>query len=574
LEVKAPKTAAIKKWIVIAAIAVILIVAIVFACLFLKGTNAEKITEKYIFYLKENAIYSTAFSNIQPQKLTDSLCDVTDKKITKIDDIARSLGAMTYVFNNSNAMFYAEKYTDNGVTLCYGAVDGNKKTVIDEGISSYFINSEENLIYYLKTEIDGSSTLYQHDFSVKTKIENNVDDFKASNDGKRIAYVTEGATLYFKQINEEAKKLSATVDSFYTANDLLTVYYLKDAVLYKFTPDDTSRQIANDVHQIINVYESGEIYYSKKSIKELAIIDYIENDLEPDNALYEELKERKYHFNAFALYYYKDTEVLVSDKYLIDTYNDAYAKKSPVFIFRAYELDGVKKIKLSSLRSSFYAYSELEDAVRSSYKLYLAIGGELVSTDIIYSINYCFSDDGASLYYINNLKAGTLLSSKGTLNKVTISNKTVSAPQIIDEDVFFAWTENESTLVYFKNYDEKNNFADLYVNGILAGEKVSLSRMQVTCDNRFIFISDFDQKTLCGTLKLFDGSNTAEIKNNVFDFAVTQTGDIAYLSNYDITGFKGTLNLFKNGASEVIDSDVLHILKTENTLYHDGKFIK
>ncbi len=558
------------KKLLIIIIAIVLVIAVAIGVLLpilLKKTDNKNV---YAFYILDNEIHRTSLLNEPEQeKITQGLYDFEGEKLSALDGFAYTLGDMTHVFNDGIAMIYPKKITERGVELCYSAFkDGAEPVTLDTDVFSYFVSSDEKVIYYFKaSDSKDKYTLYQHDLSSKTKIQDNVIEFYSSKDGTRLLYLTEDDTLYFKALNENAKKLSNNVDEFYNLNDVNTVFYLKEGILFKFISGESSRQIANDVYGIISAYDSGEIYYTKRSDNVINVIDYIEKDTD-NEALYERLKTAKHSIFSYSLYYYNTDEILVSDMFIYDSLNDTYAKDAPVVAFNAYHPEKAEKVKLSSVNSYIEALTALDDAVSvTRYQdIQLAVKDKVISTDIDYAFNYFFSDDGSTFYYLDEISVGSSLDdTTGTLNKIQINDGAVSDKTKIDEKVFYAHLEN-GALVYEKNYNGKE--FDLYVDSKLVDEGVNAYFIKYT-DNKIAYLTDYDNDTNSGTLKLFDGNSSKEIAKNVFDFDFSFNGDVIYLFDYSLEDLKGTLSVY-NGEAVKLNENVKLLMHVENKQYHDN----
>ena len=90
--------------------------------------------------------------------------------------------------------------------------------------------------------------------------------------------------------NKDNEKIASDIESIeHVSDDLSVIYYEKEEGLYRQSEDEEDpTKISSDICAVQNIYDSGEIYYTKEDTLELNLSDYVIDDMaEADQALTE-----------------------------------------------------------------------------------------------------------------------------------------------------------------------------------------------------------------------------------------------------------------------------------------------
>jgi len=596
----------------IAAIAVILVVVILFSTVFTpKASN-------HVLYLKDSQLFYTAVSKIKPFEVTENLSD--DMSDRELVNSRWSLSQATHVTADGKLIFFMDEIEDGDYDFCYRYLNKDKKEAekIDSNVRSYFVNKNGKKVVYLTSD----QKLYQYDLKEKDKIDSDVAYFGASDDGKKIWYRTDDGDLYLKNGNKDKEKIEGGVDTLYFIDeDFKTFYYTKKGNLYKHKLGKDKEKIDSDISNVISIYESGEIYYAKDlENKEVSLMDYVDDDMASADAkmerperpsfyddfydyyddydearaaynkavekynddydlwreknnrdeLREELEEETIEVKTATLCYYNGKKsVEISDKYC--SYN-ACAMEKPVIIFSTLDKNAAGKIKISEVDSYWDVREMVEEALDESGKKNLSVKDKQSELDLDEASNFDISADGKTVFFMKDVDYGDDDDDEdsnphGDLYKMTISGNKAKKAEKYDTDVYIYSSEfsESGAYQYFKDYE--NEHGDLYIDKKKVDSDVYEVK-QMNDTKKFVYITDYESKDRCGTLNLFDGKKSKKIADDVFDYTVTAKGEISYICDYDVDDYEGELFLYKGSKSKKIDDEAMALIATSDTNYH------
>ena len=179
---------------------------------------------------------------------------------------------------------YGYENSDNSpcqtFSLYYKNIHKSDKDAIKiaSDVTSYQVNQNASVVTYFK---GNENTLYQYDVKSDStqQLGKDIYYYLASNDGKKILYVTQDRNVYLTSPETDKEKIADETSNISATNDLSLVYYIKDDVLYQKEKDkDAIKVSSDDIDFLLSVYNSGEIYYLKENEQEVSLMDYIEND--------------------------------------------------------------------------------------------------------------------------------------------------------------------------------------------------------------------------------------------------------------------------------------------------------
>lgn len=535
----------------IAVIAVLIIAISLFS-------DVGKSNDNVVLYIKEQEIFvSDLKKGSKAWQLTSRLFDddnideeelIFSSSSSSYEDIAGVsyyLGACTYVSEDGKYIFFPDKNDDDdyyGLKLYYREVDKPEEEAIkiDSEVWDYTVNTSATLVTYIKGE-EGNLYQYKIGEDSKDKIASGVIDYWVSDDGDKIGYLNTEGSLYLKYADKDKEKIAREVSSVEYLNDeITTIYYIKNDSLYKQVEGEDRVKIASDVYSVIEIYDSGEIYYLKSEPEELLPMD--KGTIEQP---------------VYSLCYFNGTEeTVITDTFVYydNSYNSyAIAANAAVIAYEAYD------------------QSHLE------YERYIAVKDTAtVVEQQEYATDFTINADGTIVYYIDNIPDDK---DYGELYRIDITNGVIGKPELYDCDVSSICFVNESKLQYFKDYKTSENYEDsmgeMYIDKVRVGTDVCIWSVvnYGDCDKVF-YLTDWNDDKEYGTLKVYQGDKVTKIADDVCDYSVTNDGRALYLYDYSLSNHKGELREWNNGETRKIDDDVMSIIPLmESRSYYGGLMI-
>ena len=597
-------------------IALVAVAAIVVALILILGGGRNN---KYVAYLKDSQIW---FSNFKESlEVSDDLFD--SDELTKEDLYSKrdDIKSMIQMSANGKIMFYPDKIddVDHGIIKSYtiymrDVSDPESEAVkIDSDITSYKINKDGTMIAYMK---DDTVKIGKTDGD-KQKVADEITNYWVSEDFKTVIYETQdeatfkdkdgnetkyNEAAYFKWVDGEKEKIAdgvATVDKsddgqfmgssiiFKVIEDkkLSKVAYMKDDVLYVHELGKDADKIDDEVVFINGILDNGNLLYTKAGT-ELKYVDYLNNDKKVEFTD-DDKKITLSEDYSESLYLYDGEEaVLVCDNFKGFAAIDV---KATNFVYVAYDLAGVKKLKTSES----YSTHAVEKAINESVKYFVWTDAEEpyeIDLDDIYAAR--ISEDGTNIYIMtvgkekdkddqgNEIKDANgepkmVNKDEGEIYHIIVKKDAVEDPVEFDTDVCYkqGWKVEEDRLYYFKNYkkDTKGDVvkekADLWVDGeeVESGVLPGAQNVTVLEDGSVIYYTDWDNdnEKQRGTLRIYNKKGEATtISDDVHQYMVTPAGEILYLKDYVVKDGKnkGDLYRYNDGKNEKIDTDVVAML--------------
>lgn len=272
------------------------------------------------------------------------------------------------------------------------------------------------------------------------------------------------------------------------------------------------------------------------------------------DALRETLKEAILEESVYTLYYYNGEESVIITDALAD-YSLLSADTIPEIIFQEYNQAEVHKVNLSEISSAYEIEDLVTAALYSSAESCLAVGNQVSVLEQTDAQRVMFSTDGKSLYFLDDVSD----ENRGDLYKAAIVEKSLQAPELIDDDVYnIGIYEDENTILYFKNYDSEKYRGDLWVNGKEVDYDVFCSDTFIQGDSVYYY-SDWNYEKDYGTLKKYSNEKITKIADDVYSW-ILKEDKILYIYDYSWNSYNGTLYLYENGKSERIADDVSCII--------------
>lgn len=581
---------------------------------------SPKYNKNYVLYLKDSELCYGNASNMDICQLTTNLSENSDNIMYNYKYFIN----LIKISEDGEIIFYPDKLDSNNIFSLFYKYKNNQDPIkVDSNIVSYNISKTGPYIFYLKNS-EYENSLYQYNIKTeeKEKIDKEVLSYKISNNGEKIIYEKEEG-LYLKVTGKEKEKIDSEIDlaSYEIKKDFSTIYYIKENTLYKKTEGTDKIKIDSDVEKIIKIYESGELYYIKKSTVDTVLFNYINDDMKdydeaitepisPEwpqrsnfntydeyNMAYEiyqkeyekymedyseyyqkftrdnmrqELKENTLSKSVYSLFYYNDYESQMISDLCIN--NFIYAEDQPVLIFNVYDKKTLNKINLSEITSVSEVRNTINNALFSDNNPYIAVKNNLNKIEQKSADYFYINKNGDSIFFLDDINENN---SSGNLYKINISGNTASNPEIYDNDICvwnlnyisqcIQFTPDNKHIIYFKDLNSKDQ-GDLYIDKERIDYDVfSNSISYVSQTESFFYITNVDTETGKGTLKTTGNKKTEKILDEIFSlYYVTSDNEILYLNDYSQKYYNGELFLYKEGKSKKIDSDVFAMIPIKN----------
>lgn len=579
------------------AIAIVVVLLIVFVGKqFVGGGNQE-----YCLYLKDGQMVYDDYSKDGDYKLTSHLTDEVSASYFGPDQ-GYIVSRFVSFSENGKYVFYPDKYDEDVFTLYCRNVKKPKEEPIKiaSDVTSYNVNKDGTKVIYLNEE----GGLYSHDLKDSEKIASDVTEFYVDEDLEKVGFLKSDGGYYLH--NKDNEKIASDIESIeHVSDDLSVIYNEKEEGLYRQSEDEEDpTKISSDICAVQNIYDSGEIYYTKEDTLELNLSDYVIDDMaEADQALtepeypdypdysdydsdeeydeaveaYEDawdeyddasdlyyekelrdelresLQDSTIDVEVYSLYYYDGKESVALSKNLTsNSYYLSYAQDSPVIMYKEYNQDTSAGVKLSEIESTYEVENLVRENLESTAISYVAIGEQTSMLEQKNATQIQFSSDGKELFYVEDLADDE---ESGDLYKANISEKGVQKPEFVDEDVYpYLLRQVDNHLIYFKNYDSNNNRGDLWVDGKEVDSDVCGYKLYFN-EGAIFYYSDWNEDKRNGTLKLYKKDKTTKIADDVYS-CMLKEDSILYLHDFSWNSYTGSLFRYENGNSEKISDDV------------------
>ncbi len=479
----------------------IIAIAILALCFFVTKENKEEQTP--VVFVEGNELYYAGIGESDPIRLTDTLYDISASQVEENEVlIGVSIYDKVYMSKDNKLIYYPEYINESAgtFTLCKRNLSekDSKGETLDTDVSSYMINTEGNVIIYLRGT---ALTLYQMVGLEREKIDSDVYHFIVSEDGESILYTTIQGIIYLKNKGEDPKEITRTGDIVYIDGNFDKIYFKEKGILYKITKGIEKEIISKDVEGVINIYESEEAYYFK----------YNKRDL-----------------NVCELYYYNGKEeAMLSDQMTMDIYSPEAASEKSVIIYQTEDSIFVaNKDKVSTLDQKI------------GYEFFIDPEGSLA---------YYLEDDSESsnLYKVQLTSDETL---KSELYDTHVSS----------EAVLLA----EGQLLYYKNFHEGDSGyeGDLCRNKEKIWESTEVCSLRFDYETGKASYYRRASEFSCDQNHIYDEKEAQIIGENIASYLPTSTDRVVYLDKEDEDDAAGELYSYRNGEKKKLGEGVTKLL--------------
>jgi hypothetical protein len=237
------------------------------------------------------------------------------------------------------------------------------------------------------------------------------------------------------------------------------------------------------------------------------------------------------------------------------------ATDTPVLAFSYCNVSKAEKVRLSQIADMDSLLTTIEANMAQSNQVFLAVKGAVTALSCegksVNAGSIRLTNDGKSAYYLGKNKPDA---TAGDLYKITISGGKPAKSELYDTDVNVFSLLDNSTVLYFCDRSTKKAVGDLYINQALVDYGVPMDSCYYDQDNqRLLYYVEMDENDQNGTLKLWYDGTATKIADHVYTFACVDA-DLLYITDYDKDDACGTLYLYKNNESQKVDTEVSHII--------------
>lgn len=545
--------------------AVCLLLVIILVSAILAGAGEKG----YAIYMKDQELFHVTSSELKPWKITEQFVSQDSTNNQKMAEMSYLLNLYVKLSEDAKKIFYIGQMDGSGgMTLYYRTVNGkDKPQKIAGGIQSFEVNDKGNLITYLKSP---NGQLYQYNLKDEEKIAADVESFFVSENGKTIFYKNKSGDVYRKRAGEERTKIATNVKTLIQVYDSGELYYLKDEVkttkLIDFVTDDMKKQDEKTKkpeflqcpfmweYETKEEYEKAYAEYDKKYEGYKKQQDAYEAKVRRDS-LRKELEEETIEISEHTLCYYNGKKEIVVSEHA--TGWKTYAKEKEALIYSAHDYEKIKKLNISELTVAYQTKEMLEDAINSSYGYYLTVGVKSSEIKQEKALDFDIDATGKTIYMIDHVSE----KQEGELYKIKVSNKKAGKPKKVDEEVYLYNASYQGDLyVYYKDVHQDGNAGDLYVNGKCIDFNVRIGTVNCKTDS-LAYMTEWNEEGKCGILRTYEGRKASTVYKEVSNYVFLPNGEIAYLRDYSQKQYKGNLYIYKGKKSQKADEDVVALIR-------------
>ena len=528
----------------------------------------------------------------------------------------------------------------------------DKAVMIDSEVAQFQITSDGKKVTYIR---GGDHALYQSDLQKKTRIAADVAAFTGSPDGQTVFYADATGVMY--QWTSEGGSKQITDNSAVTmgiATEKMAAYYMQDGALYEYVAGSGgAKQIATDVQKVVWITPDGQVYFTADGTDGATMMDFVEDDLAggstlsmperpeapkaPSSSDYKDEKAYQKALEQYAkdweayneamgeweramsdyydqqeaaekadsarkelestsaaalmsdLYYYDGTNTsLVAEKVSVSDWSGVDAILTPglrgspegaVGFVTQFDPASTEKLLLSDVLDTYASgsYADVSDVVARSLEAdpFSGLTGMVEGGTCTFGSAglkpVAFSQDGSVAYtaqYDQNNPGN-----KPALYRTPIENGKLGEPEVISTAAAPLQVLQDGRLVYGIVRDGRQTM-DLCVGGANAATihqyPLTGKEIQGADGKSLAYFSSWDIETESGTLNVWCDGESVTVSSNVQSFQMRADGSVLYLYDFDENAGTGTLGLYQNGTMTVLNHDTNCLIPTaDRVLYGD-----
>ncbi len=539
----------------------------------------------YIGYKEATERYlpTVTFDKSRQPLVYQKLSDITLKNTKNVDFKLETINDPTddelKIADKGTVFLYLAEDDDKGVQNLYVRKLSDDENilsdarVLDTDVSDFKATSTGKTVAYRK-----EGNLYIADTKKTHPIADDVSKYYLNKKGDKITFMkdTDGSIYVCgTKKGDEATLIDTNIEKLISPKTTYTViYYLKDSVLYKKEENKEPKPLAQNVIDAIMVDDF--VYFTTEEMYEKSFTDIFDDDMSIADAKLKMPKtedfikktsgvslfdaesykealtqyEQKQHRDKIRKYYEENSvSVPVYSLYLcnrdtrkrVDTYLEspylAYSDNTnkDIILYKSYDTD-IYKSNISSI--------ETLDQVTESVELSLSIK---MDTDIKllkkgrtpyiafeeFPEKIIISQDSKYLYCTENVNGAI-----GDLIRYEIANKALKGRTVIKSNIsdFYVDKKDSSIVTVFSG-----DGIGLYTEGKYNHLSDSSHTEFQLVDGAFFYFDQYDDSFKSGTLMVYRNGTSTVVDAGVHEFDVRNYNTVAYIKNYSTELEMGTL---------------------------------
>ena len=412
--------------------------------------------------------------------------------------------------NDGKKIFYVDNFDGSSYKLYYkNTSDLNKAYKISSGIIIYDISDDGSIVTYTKN----NGSLHQHNLSEQSDaIDVNVINYLVSDDGNTIVYQKRGEgdnshlyDVYVSKNGKQGEKILSSVSSVkHVSEDFTTLYYISDNTLYRVNIGKTPKKLAENIRDVIAIYETGEMYFTKANESGEASLYYFNGKKASDPI-----------FNNF----YR-TESASTEKPVLAVYDSNNIERpfNIVIKDKSYIIDyDVSSITMNDAGTEIYFTAGFDVNTKLS-KLYTAkIDNGLTKVKKVSDgVTYGKHLSGEKFIYVKDYDTASMV---GTI--------CVDGEEVAKNVNFntMKYNKADGSILYFSDVIEGSAKLYRYKNGKsqLIHESVFMNSLNVAEDGHYVFIADYYKTD--GILYCANGEKLEKVDHDISETFLIVSND-------------------------------------------------
>ncbi|MDQ0194137.1 zinc ribbon domain-containing protein [Paenibacillus wynnii] len=525
-----------------------------------------------MFYLnKINDDGSANLYYLNPSKVAKAGEESMDQGVR----IASNLDANQYnsfqIPASGDFVLYLKNYEDSSGGSLY-LYDMKEEILIDKNVALNFsLSGDESSIIYMKTLDDETYDLYTKGVSTKSekvKIDSDINSIISYSSNLDKVYYTKSTdddsenpnhfTLYLREAGKDKQKLisdfSDVVSSTSTGQFFFSRATVEHSALSEFVEDNmaagdlkiTEPSYSDYEHEVTNTdywgytYTTTDVDYDAYN----AAYDLYMAKMERDS-LRSDLKNEEIITTTKQLFLYADgKETETTSELARVIYADATSKS---IIYAKAAKNEVNKLKLSDITDTYAVKSQFENNPTETKESYIVLNGapeKEMAEVTVDAYSFLFSEDGKKLYYMESEGEGDTISD--TLASWDVIEGKLNNHQIIDENVDH-YTSVNDVIWYYKDVKDGQGELLRYADGQKSKVAYDVQLGNTTFytdDNVVMYMTDYNEKRLMGSLYMLNGEKGAKgvkISDDVNFYNYNTGTSVFYVTDYRLKNGEGDL---------------------------------
>ena len=534
----------------------------------------KEATERYL----PTVTYDKSRQPVVYQKLSD----IVARNMKSADFTVTALSSETEnslkIANKGNTYFFLSKDAETGLhNLCMRTLENDENTmsditVIDTDVSDFKTTSNGKTVAYRK-----EGHLYISDTTKNHIVASDISDYYLNKSGETVMFFKDTDKSIFI-CKTEKKSTPKLIDS--GVEKLITpkteyehIYYIKDSILYKKEELKNSKPIAQNV--IDGILLDGFVYYTTEEMYEKPFTEIFDDSFSAKDAKlkipkmddfiektdgvslfddegyqnaqkeYDEkqfrdkirahYKENPASVSVYSLYNYNRNNRKRIDVYLESPYLTYTDSSKDTILYKAYDTD-IYKTEISTISD----LNQIDTAITTSLSIKMDTDLKLLRgghTPFMafeeFPQQIIIPEDSDFLYCAEISQDGTT-----DLVRYTIANKSLKSRMLIAQNIseFFVDKNDPETVTVFSG-----DAIGIYTDGKYKHLSDKSNREFFFVDGAFFYYDQYEEFFKTGTLMVYRNGESSVVDSGVHEFDVRNYNTISYIKNYNPDLDMGTL---------------------------------